>query len=126
MSGIVLRTQADGVGHRNAYVRYFKHKEKVKDQYGIERTVSTRMQQDMPACETVIFKCPAPKCGAKNEQSVLRSKGAAGESLSFECRKCGREIEVSKPAEQPKIIVPGIEKPKHMGLVGADGRPLAR
>lgn len=124
MSGVVLQTTATGIGIRQSYFRYFKKKEKVKDSFGIERTVTRRMEQEMPACETVKFVCPAPKCGAKNELSIIAAKGNAGQELIFLCRKCNREIQVSKPLEQPAIIVPGINKPEHVGLVGPDGRPL--
>lgn len=124
MSGIVLQATATGIGHRNSYFRYTKKKEKEKDARGIERTVVREYQQRVPACETVKYVCPAPKCGAKNEHSILSAKGNAGEELIFTCRKCGREIQVSRPLDQPTIIVPGINKPEHVGLVGLDGRPL--
>lgn len=124
MRGIVLQTTATGIGHRYSHFRYFKQKEKIKDGLGLERTETRRMEQRVPACETVKFDCPAPKCGVKNEQSILSSKGNAGEELIFHCRKCKREIQVSKPVDAPSIIIPGIEKAKPFGLVGPDGRPL--
>lgn len=82
------------------------------------------MQQEIPACETVKFVCPAPKCGAKNEHSILSSKGNAGDELIFICRKCEREIQVSRPHDDRAIIVPGINKPEHVGLLDAHGRKL--
>lgn len=125
--GIILRTQAIGVSKRGSYIKYYTAKEKVKDWLGIEKTVKTRMQQVVPACEAVIFKCPWDKCGKRNEQSLLNSKGVVGDALSFNCCKCGREIEVTRPAEKPAdIIVPGIDRPKPFALVDSFGRPFAR
>jgi hypothetical protein len=127
VSGIILSTKAIGTATRTAYFKYFTHKEVVKNDLGIEKTVRTRMQQRVPECQSVIFICPARGCGKKNNQSILNARAAAGDTLSFNCCRCGREIEVSKPApERPGIIVPGITAPKPMSLVGLDGQPLSR
>ena len=127
MSSVILRTQALAIGHRFSYTRYFTVKETVKNKLGIEKSIKKRMEQKIPACETVIFKCPFPACGKKNEHSVISAKGAIGDVLSFICRKCGREIEVTKPTPKgPAIIVPGIETTKPFGLVDARGMPLSR
>jgi hypothetical protein len=126
MGGVILTTKAIRVEHRMSYTRYFNTYETFTE-LGVEKKKRTRKQQEVPACEAVVFKCPAEKggCGKLNNQSILSAKGQAGESLSFKCCRCGREIEVARPEpEGSKIIVPGITSPKPMELIGLDGRPL--
>jgi tRNA(Ile2) C34 agmatinyltransferase TiaS len=123
--GIILRTQALGVTKRGSYFKYFTHRETVKDEVGRPKVVKTRLQQLVPACEAVSFKCPWKQCGKVNSQSLLNAKVIAGEILGFTCSKCGRELEIVKPRdEMPSIIVPGMQIPKPAGLVNSQGRPL--
>jgi hypothetical protein len=125
--GIILRTQAKRIHTRQSYFKYFTVYETVKD--GIfDKKVKKHLQQEVPACEAVIFDCPksAGGCGKKNDQSILNAKVIDNEIFGFVCSRCGREIEVEKPNEAiPNIIVPGTQVPKHVGLVDALGRPLA-
>lgn len=124
--GVILSTKATGIGWRPAYTKHFSIYETVKDSMGKEKKVRTRLQQQIPACESVRFVCPAPTCKKKNDQSVLSAKGTAGQYLSFICAKCKREIEVCKPPEDlNKIVLAGqMEKAEHKGLVGINGQPL--
>jgi predicted RNA-binding Zn-ribbon protein involved in translation (DUF1610 family) len=125
MPGIVLSANPIGTTSRPAHFEYYNHYDEVDLGFGKKKRVRTRMQRHVPACEAVIFICPASRCGKRNEQSILRAKASIGETLSFTCAKCGREIEVSKP--KPKlqaIVVPGIEKAKPFGLVDPSGRPI--
>lgn len=110
MTGIVLQATATGIGHRDSYTRYFKRN-------------SVRYEQLMPACETVKFVCPVSKCGAKNETAITSSIDIVDDEIIFQCRKCGRNIQVSRPPDEHSIIVPGTERP-YTGIVGADGRPI--
>jgi uncharacterized protein (DUF983 family) len=127
MPAVILRTQATGVVSRPAYIKHFTVRETVKDKWGRGKTVKTRMQQQVPECQAVIFKCPADKCGKMNSQSILNAKVIDGEILGFYCCKCGRELEVEKPNDKPAaIIVPGIEQVKPFGLVDPFGHPLSR
>jgi hypothetical protein len=125
MPGIILRTQAIGLETRPSYTKYFTVKEVVKDKYGNDKTVRTRMQRLVPECESVVFKCPVDKCGKVNNQSILNAKVIDGEILGFNCCKCGRELEVVRPNDKPAgIIVPGIQAPKAFGLLGPNGMPI--
>jgi predicted RNA-binding Zn-ribbon protein involved in translation (DUF1610 family) len=69
----------------------------------------------------VVFDCPG--CGKRNKQSAYKCKGRAGNSLSFKCNKCYREIEVAAPIES-KIILDANSPAQKAGLVGPDGRPI--
>lgn len=69
----------------------------------------------------IIFRCPG--CGGRNKRSIYDVKGKAGDSLSFKCNKCLREIEVSKPTES-KLILDLNSPALKSGLVGPDGKPI--
>lgn len=125
MSGVILRTKATRVVQRGAYTRYFTQKIQEKDPYGRIKEKKVRMMQRMPECEAVEFKCPNPRCGKKNCQSILLADVITKEILQFKCYRCERLIEVEKPNdESPQIIIPGIETAKHIGLYGPDNRMI--
>lgn len=125
MSGVILRTKAIRMVKRSAYTRYFTQKNQVKDGLGRVKEKKVRMMQDMPACEAVEFKCPNPRCGKLNCQSLLNAEVISKEIIQFKCCKCEHLIEVEKPNdESPRIIVPGIETAKHVGLYGPDNRMI--
>jgi hypothetical protein len=71
----------------------------------------------------IVFKCPG--CGGRNKRSAYEVKGKSGESISFKCNKCLREIEVAPPTESKIILDPNSPALKS-GLVGSDGKPIYR
>jgi hypothetical protein len=69
----------------------------------------------------VVFNCPG--CNARNKRSVYDCKGRAGNSLSFKCNRCLREIEVSAPTTTNIILDPN-SSAQSSGLVGPNGGPI--
>lgn len=70
----------------------------------------------------IVFNCPG--CGQRNKQSAYQVKGRAGNSLSFKCHRCYREIEVAAPLPENMIIMNAAAPGQPSALVGLDGRPL--
>ena len=68
-----------------------------------------RSNKKMPGSDYVVFECPG--CGTRNKRSIYDVKGRAGDSLSFVCHGCYKEIEVSRP--------------KTSSILGPDGKSLA-
>ena len=71
----------------------------------------------------IVFNCPAPDCGARNKRSAYECKGRSGNSLSFKCNKCYREIEVAHPLNTRIILDPN-SAAQSSGILGPDGRPV--
>lgn len=70
----------------------------------------------------IVFNCPG--CGKRNKQSAYQCKGRAGNSLSFKCNGCLREIEVEAPIPVPALIIGANAPGVGSALLGPDGRPL--
>jgi predicted RNA-binding Zn-ribbon protein involved in translation (DUF1610 family) len=121
MPGIVLQTRAIEIQNHGGGFKQFTRVETFKHGF-IEkrRHVHKVSKERQPGSDYVVFCCP--DCGKRNRQSMYQVKGKAGESLSFKCNGCRREVEVSKPQEA--IIVPGINIPEHTGLYGPNDKPL--
>jgi len=132
MPGIIFQTQAikvvnSGGGYKERTIRKVH-----KDALGRETVekIHQRSAKRQTGTDYVVFKCPAPGCGKRNKKSMYEAKAITGEAVSFICYACRREIEVDRP--KPKIqvasdiVVPEVEKPKHVGLLGPDGRPIQR
>jgi hypothetical protein len=130
MSGLIFRTEAIKIINKGGGYKGRTRKEIIKNALGGEhvyrhREVSAKRHK---GTDYVVFNCPAPDCGKRNNKSIYEAKGKTESGdLSFICHGCRREIEVSRPSpkhEDPSIILPGIETARHVGLYGPDNRPL--
>jgi hypothetical protein len=127
MSGIILQTTAIAIVNKGGGHQTKTQIHEWKDELnGVHHQKERKITKEkVPGCDYVVFKCPWDDCRQRNKQSMYRVKGVVGNSLSFSCNKCRREIEVSKPAPKPQnIVVPGINTPKHFELFGPDNRPI--
>ena len=70
----------------------------------------------------IVFKCSG--CGQRNKRSAYDCKGRAGNSLSFKCHRCYREIEVAHPPVNKGLILDPRSPSVRMGLLGPDGKAL--
>ena len=104
MSKIIFETTANAITTRSGYIQYFNEYEEAPDEFGKIKRNRKRMQKIVPEHQGVIFDCPAPGCGYRNDISILSAKKTEGDALVFDCKKCGREIEVYKP--HSSIILP--------------------
>ena len=121
MSGVVLSAVAERVVNKGGGFATKTVVDEIKDPIGgkIKRTHRhLRSRQRLPGTDYVVFKCPG--CGTRNKRSMYDAKGQAGQSLSFKCHHCYREIEVARP---PSLTF-GVAPPAQHSLVGPDGRPL--
>jgi len=62
-----------------------------------------RSRERAKGSDYIVFNCPG--CGTRNKRSIYDVKGRAGDSLSFTCHGCYKEIEVARPKEI-KILGP--------------------
>jgi hypothetical protein len=81
----------------------------------------TRIGPREKGTDYIVFECPG--CGQRNKRSAYEAKGSSGESISFKCHRCYREIEVARP-ESTKIILGPNSSAKEIGLLGPDGKPI--
>ncbi len=116
MSGIVLRGKALKVVNKGGGRKC--RTEKMGG--GIERSFTGKLEK---GTDYIVFNCPG--CGQRNKRSAYEAKGASGESISFKCHGCYREIEVAKPQSTPIILDPNSPAISKSGLVGPDGRPIS-
>ena len=110
MPGIILQGTALKVVNKGGGFPTKTVVDITKDELGAEHRSHRHLQSRnrIKGSDYVIFMCPG--CGKRNKQSVYQMKGRAGQSLSFKCNKCCREIELTPP--------------RKINLFGADGKPI--
>jgi hypothetical protein len=126
MSGVILQGKALKIVNKGGGRVTKTVMETVKDAMGIEHTRHRHYQsrEKVKGSDYIIFLCPG--CGKRNKRSAYEVKGRAGDSLSFRCNGCYREIEVERTAI-PNTIVMVTEPPRTSGkLLGPDGREISR
>lgn len=114
MSGVILQGKSLKVVNKGG-----GHKTKT-EKIGRGRYTTT-VGEKQKGTDYIIFICPG--CDRRNRQSAYAAKGASGESISFKCWWCRREIEIAKPTHT-KIILDPNSPAKGIGLVGPDGKPV--
>lgn len=95
MTGIILGGQALKVVNKGG-----GRKCRTQNIGGGQRVIYTGPKE--MGTDYIVFNCPG--CDSRNKQSVYQCKGRAGNSLSFKCNRCRREIEVSPPRHVPLVL----------------------
>jgi hypothetical protein len=111
MSGVILRGEALKLVNRPGGYVTKTVVEEHEDALGKKKKTHKHMisREKVRGSDYVVFNCPG--CNKRNKRCIYEAKGRAGNSLSFKCNQCYREIEVAPPAPQNKIIRPGLVDP---------------
>jgi len=125
MSGVILQGKALKIVNKGGGFPTKTVMETFKNELGVEykKHRHYRSRERVKGSDYIVFNCPG--CDQRNKQSAYECKGRAGESLSFRCNKCGREIELHAPVQVPVVITdPNVATHRVGGLVGPSGQPL--
>ena len=125
MSGVVLLGKALKIVNKGGGKVTKTVMETFKDQLGNEFKKHRHYQsrERVKGSDYIVFNCPG--CGQRNKQCAYQVKARAGNSLSFKCNKCYREIEIAPPSMPITIATMDAAPPTNVkGLLGPNGQPL--
>jgi hypothetical protein len=111
MSGIILSCKADKIV--NSGLGGYQTKTVIDETINTQgKKIRThkhmQTRERVKGSDYIVFTCPG--CFQRNKKSIYDAKGRAGNSLSFKCHSCYREVEVSRPSEPvvtPQLVGPG-------------------
>jgi transcription elongation factor Elf1 len=124
MSGVILLGKALKIVNKGGGRVTKTTMETFKDQLGKEFKKHRHYQsrERVKGSDYIVFNCPG--CGQRNKQCAYQVKGRSGNSLSFRCNKCQREIEVAAPSMPVTIAMDAALPRQPVQLVGPSGQPI--